>query len=300
MIRTLRSCAIALLLLGCSLRLSAQHAVDSGRGFEMAPPTSYDDLHFLNEPINHLGVQIQGGLTRLTDYPYALGPAFPTVVDDHLVPFSLTATATWYGEPFDLPIGIGLGYQYMSLRSTVDYPGIPARWVDGDTVVMTGEAEAENSAESIVLDLTIDVVNVALGPGDLYIRTGLRNRLSLHRERTESVTIDGEGGARWIVVDDTVPLIDNGARAMVVWSEEGGVGFDMAVNVGLGWRMGFPGGWTKRSLMLGEDEVIFEDLNHGPILIIPTIDFYLPVIGSHPIEQASWEVQMGVGFVVPL
>jgi hypothetical protein len=255
----------------------------------MAPPTTYDDLHFLNEPFHHLGLQLQGGVIRLNDYPYSFGPTFPTVVEDHLVPLSLTTTATWYGEPFDHPIGIGLGYQYVSLRSSVDYPGVPTYWIDEDTVPREGTFEAVNSAESIVLDLTIDPVRVALGPGDFYVRTGLRNRLSLHRERNESVKIDGEGGGRWIVVDETTPRSDNGSRATVFWSEEKNPQLDLAVNLGIGWRIGFP---HSLEAELGP--------SFGPILIIPTIDFYLPVIGSHPIENASWEIQVGVGFVVPL
>jgi len=293
----LRLLALTAFLLTVTTNLPAQHAIDTGSGFAMAPPHYYE--HGFDEPFHHLGLQLQGGLTRLGDYEYSVGPAYATVVEDHLVPLSLTATVTWHADPFDLPIGIGLGYQRTSLRTVVDYAGVPVRRPDDDTVMMDAEFEARNVAESIVLDLTIDLATIDLGPGEIFLRTGLRNRASLSQERSESIML--RNGSGYIVLGDTVPLTHNGIGAILVSHQVNDFGFDLALNVGLGWRMGFPG-----STKIDTDSTEFDEFDfghaetYGPILINPTIDFYFPILGSRPIEQASWEVQMGVGFVVPL
>lgn len=285
--------AIALLsVLLITPDLPAQHTIDTGRGLAMAPPL----MEFgFNDPFNHLGVQIQGGLTRLNDYEYSVGPSYATVVEDHLVPLSLTATATYYTELARMRIGIGVGFQRTALRTVVDYAGVPVRRPEGDTMLMEVAFEARNVAESIVLDLMFDAISFEVGPGDLYLRTGLRSRATLSRERTETVRLPGDATAHNIELGDTIPQIDNGAGAIVAFVEDDDFRADVAVNLGLGWRIGFP-----RSNEVNEFSFSDSEQSYGPILIIPTIDFYFPILGSRPIEQASWEVMVGVGFVVPL
>lgn len=312
MIRTLPSCALALLLLGCSLRLSAQHAIDSGRGLAMARPERIypfpeDRRYTFDEPTHHLGIQMQGGLAYIDDYSYSLGPTDATVIADHLAPYTLTALAVYHTRLFNAPFAIALGYQRTSLRSGVDYPGVPLRRPEGDTIVGVVEFDARNSAESIVLDVALELITLRTGPGELFARTGLRNRTSFRQDRNESISVPESGEGMLIALGDRVAYENNGARALVTSTEESDFGLDVAVNVGIGWRIGFPTMEDSTSEEPEEpsefDEFTFDvpyELEEGPILIIPTIDFYLPVIGSHPIEQASWEVQMGVGFVVPL
>src|SRR5688572_15331134 len=162
-----------IILLATTPNLPAQHAIDTGRGLAMVPPLME---YGFNDPFNHLGVQIQGGLTRLNDYDYSVGPSYSTVVADHLVPLSLTATAIYYIKPDRMRIGIGVGFQRTALRTVVDYAGVPVRRPEGDTMLMEVAFEARNVAESIVLDLMIDAISFEVGPGDLYLRTGLRSR----------------------------------------------------------------------------------------------------------------------------